>query len=340
VLSTMPVKIIFDTASVCNLRCPLCSTGAGILKQKQGLMRHDMFARIYNQVADEVMCVSLFNWGEPFLNPEVFKIIEETHERGAISHVHSNFSLKKADAVEKIAESNLSSLVLSIDGAEDSTYRIYRKGGEFDLVMRNITRLVEKRRKLGKRFPEIIWKFIVHKHNEHEIGKAKQMAAAIGVDKIQFTPIWADLQPGVADSVRQDQWAEEWLPVDRTEFRFDSRQSPLFEKACPFLWQDPVINVDGTVSPCCFLNNSKYNFGDLKKNSFEEIWNNDLYRYSRSLFSEEEYVGPKISSVCDSCTLYKQVKQKPHAETNKSSAVAVKVVRLASKKEPSAPREA
>jgi radical SAM protein with 4Fe4S-binding SPASM domain len=181
--------------------------------------------------------------------------------------------------------------------------------GDFHIVMDNVQRLVARRRKLGKKLPEIVWKFIVHKHNEHELDKAEAMAEACGVDKLQLTPIWADLTPGVSDRPRQDRWAEEWLPVRETEFRFDTRKEPLFETACPFLWQDPVINIDGTVSPCCFVNDPKFAFGDLKKNTFQEIWNNDLYRYSRSLFSKRPYRGPKVRSVCDSCTLYRQVKQ-------------------------------
>jgi radical SAM protein with 4Fe4S-binding SPASM domain len=261
---------------------------------------------------------NLFNWGEPFLNPDIFKIIDEIYKSGAISHVHTNFSLKKQGLAEAIAASKLTSLVLSIDGASEETYLTYRRRGDWGLVQANIRKFVQRRRALGKKAPEIVWKFIVHKHNEHEVDGAVEMARASGVDKLQLTAMWADLQPGVNDPSRQDQWAEEWLPVQRTEFRFDTRKQPLFDHACPFLWQDPVINIDGTVSPCCFVNNSKYNFGDLKKNTFAEIWNNDKYRYSRSLFSTERYDGPRVRSVCETCTLYRQV-DKPSAPVPEQS---------------------
>ncbi len=97
------------------------------------------------------------------------------------------------------------------------------------------------------------------------------------------------------------------MPVKRTEFAFETRKTPLFDYVCPFLWSDPVVNADGSVAPCCFVNDAKHNFGDLNTHTFEEIWNNDLYRYSRSLFTDEEYDGPPVESVCDECTLYRQV---------------------------------
>lgn len=94
-LRSLPPKIIVDPANVCNLRCPLCATGAGTLAQKSGYIRHELFRKVFGQVRDEVAFVNLYNWGEPFLNPDIFKIIAEVAQSGAISHLHSNFSLKK-----------------------------------------------------------------------------------------------------------------------------------------------------------------------------------------------------------------------------------------------------
>ena len=71
---------------------------------------------------------------------------------------------------------------------------------------------------------------------------------------------------------------------------------------------DPVVNVDGTIFPCCSVNDSSFIYGDLTKESFSDVWNNEIYKYSGNLLSKEEYSGPKVSSVCDSCRIYKKVK--------------------------------
>lgn len=162
------------------------------------------------------------------------------------------------------------------------------------------------RSRRGGKGPELVWKFIVHRKNEHEVERIPEVARASGVDRLQLTFMWADLSPGVDAPAEKERWAAEWMPVRHTEFAFDARRKPLFDRPCHFLWQDPVVNVDGTVLPCCFLHAPEHNFGDLKTQSFEEIWNNDIYRYSRSLFSDEPYVGPPVKSPCTTCTLFRQ----------------------------------
>lgn len=306
-VSSVPVKLTVDITNICNLKCPLCSTGSGALKQSKANMPLELFQEIYRPVADRVAIVNLFNWGEAFLNREVFDIIDEVHAHRAWSGIHSNLSLKNWDMIEKIGSSNLSTLVLSIDGATQDTYRTYRWGGDLDLVKRNIRTIVETRKRTGKNTPEINWKFIVNKKNEHELDLAVDVAEELGVDSISFTPIYlADFRPGTEDNEFDENVAEEWLPVEHEQFVFESKDPPLYDGPCPHLWESPVINADGTIAPCCFINDSKYIFGDLKEESFETIWNNDRYRYSRSLFSEEKYDGPEMSSVCDSCRIYKQ----------------------------------
>ncbi len=159
-------------------------------------MRYERSKKIYDQIRDDVVFVNLYNWGEPFLSPDIFKIIDEVVRSGAISHVHSNFSLKKQCLIEKIAESRLTSIVLSIDGASETGYRTYRKRGGWNLVQANIRKFVAHRRARSGRGPELVWKFIVHRKNEHEVDRAPKVAHASGVDRLQLTFMWADLVPG------------------------------------------------------------------------------------------------------------------------------------------------
>ncbi len=99
------------------------------------------------------------------------------------------------------------------------------------------------------------------------------------------------------------------MPVVHEEFALEARRKPVFDRPCHFLWQDHVVNIDGTVLPCCFLHAPEHNFGYLDKQSFKEPWNNAIYpcsyRCSRSLFGDEFYVGPPVKSPCTTCTLFR-----------------------------------
>ena len=46
---------------------------------------------------------------------------------------------------------------------------------------------------------------------------------------------------------------------------------------CMLPWTETMINWDGSVLPCCAVYSEKYAFGNILKNSFAEIWNNEMY---------------------------------------------------------------
>jgi radical SAM protein with 4Fe4S-binding SPASM domain len=46
-----------------------------------------------------------------------------------------------------------------------------------------------------------------------------------------------------------------------------------FKKICPFPFYSCVINCDGTVTACCVDWNKNTIIGDLRTESFEDIWN-------------------------------------------------------------------
>ncbi len=69
--------------------------------------------------------------------------------------------------------------------------------------------------------------------------------------------------------------------------------------------QIAAVNADGGVTPCCFLHNQKHDFGDLKAEAVDDLWNNDKYRSARSLFSRKPETGLKPTA-CNACPLFKQ----------------------------------
>ncbi len=75
-LHSYPYKMIVDTNNICNLRCLHCPTGKGIAGRQKGFMTFAEFKRIVNEIGKYIYIVDLFNWGEPLLNKEIFKMIQ------------------------------------------------------------------------------------------------------------------------------------------------------------------------------------------------------------------------------------------------------------------------
>lgn len=300
-----PKTIVIDPINVCNLNCPLCPTGTGKLRGERGTMSFDLFKNVIDQIPT-LNHISLFNWGESFLNKEIFKIIRYAKRKNILISIHSNLSLEKDDDFwEKLVDSGFDGLEVSLDGACPETYNKYRKGGDFNLVLKNVKKIVEIKKQKKADLPKITWKFIVSKHNENEIDKAKSMAEEIGINfEYDFLEV-GDINPDVRFEGSVLDRTKEWLPREkkyiRDLYRYGYRR-PIFSKKCDQLFTTLTVSPQGKVFPCCWLADDKNSFGDLSVESFAKIWNNENYTIARKLFSrrkfKENYQG---SIICNKC---------------------------------------
>jgi radical SAM protein with 4Fe4S-binding SPASM domain len=70
------------------------------------------------------------------------------------------------------------------------------------------------------------------------------------------------------------------------------------ENNCWKLWHACVISWDGLVVPCCFDKDADHRLGDLKKDSFLEVWHSDTYKeFRKKLIS-----GRKNIDICANCS--------------------------------------
>lgn len=72
------------------------------------------------------------------------------------------------------------------------------------------------------------------------------------------------------------------------------------KKMCKAPWQQMVIQVHGTVTPCCFWKDVP--LGNLNEDSILTIWNNAKYQDLRRRHLEADYLG----SGCEFCLTHKQ----------------------------------
>lgn len=311
----LPENLIIDpTPGICNLHCPLCPTGAREIKLNKVMLRLETFEKIIEKV-HSAKNLMLFSWGESFLNPEICEMIKKGKEKGLNIFIHSNFSLPLPDEFfEKLVQSGLDDLTLSIDGATQENYEKYRRGGNIELIYSNIRKLVAAKKKLGSDKPKITWKFVVNRFNENEIEKGMQLAAEFGIGfkttTITLVDDVPDLQFTNYSVEKAAELIKEWMPSDKhkSETYIDaSKRFPLYKGHCTFLWDTIIINPDGAVFPCCWASDQKSNFGNIFENTLEEIWYNDQYIYSRNLFTKEE--SPlKLVNICTRCENFERIR--------------------------------
>jgi radical SAM protein with 4Fe4S-binding SPASM domain len=72
---------------------------------------------------------------------------------------------------------------------------------------------------------------------------------------------------------------------------------------CSWLWNIPFITTDGFVTPCCLKpDQSLYNLGDIKKDSFEDIWHGKQYQWLR-----ERHISSNHPDPCKYCQELKRI---------------------------------
>lgn len=293
-----PYFIFVDPGNICNLRCLHCPTGLRRWGRKPGLMTFEQFKKIFDQFFPYLIVVGLYNWGEPFLNKDIYQMTQYAHKKNVATVISSNLNTIKPEDIDKIINSGLDVLTVSLDGASPETYQKYRRGGDFNRVVKNIKLLVKRRKELEKKNPKLRWQFIVNCYNEHEVEKAKNLARKIGVDQITFDTRFKLIGHMFHSYDKKE--AEKWLPKG-TKYFLD----PLYtlNRHCDSLWQLLTVNYDGGVSPCCGIDDAKSDFGNLLKERLTDLWNNKYYQHSRSIFKKDKVVFPEIKTICHNCRI-------------------------------------
>ncbi len=191
-------------------------------------------------------------------------------------------------------ESGLDRLIISIDGTTQDTYSSYRVGGKLDKVLEGARNIVHWKKKLGSSTPHTIFQFLVVKPNEHQMQDVLRLGKEIGVEEVAFKTAQSyDYEDGSELIPDNDRYSRYRKGADG-KYRVKNR----LLNHCWKLWHSCVITWDGKVVPCCFDKDAEYVMGDLKEQSFREIWNSDRYNEFRSsvLRSRSEI------EMCTNCT--------------------------------------
>lgn len=301
-LNTMPVFCKFEVATACNLRCPGCLHGSDTnIYKKNTMMSFDTFKRAFDQLAPYLFKAIMYHQGESFLNKDSIRMIEYATKKRVHTSVSTNFSFKFTDdKLIEILNSGLSHLIVSIDGITQEVYEKYRVGGNLDLVLENVSKLVKLKKQYRKKLPLLEFQFIIFEHNKHQLDDARKLAGKLGVDRFTF---------------RTDRIYSRELSLGRGGrnglININETQMP----GCKWLWFGTLIKISGAVMPCCmYLWESdipKVCFGKIYKSDFYSIWNSYKYVISRkAICSNKDKLRYKDETICSRCPAWPRRDQK------------------------------
>jgi radical SAM protein with 4Fe4S-binding SPASM domain len=220
-------------------------------------------------------------------------MVEYARKKKIYTATSTNAQFLSNQLAKKTVESGLDRIIISMDGLDQETYEKYRVGGSFDKVIDGTRNLVKWKKELHSATPYIILQFIVLRTNEHQVPALRIMAKELGVDKLELKYA----------QVYDYEHGSPLIPVNESLSRYKKQadkyliDNPLYNH-CIRMWRGCVITWDGLVVPCCFDKDAAHCLGDLKKQSFKEIWRGEAYdNFRKKLFSARKEVG-----ICRNCT--------------------------------------
>lgn len=290
----MPLSISFEPTTSCNLRCPECPSGLRSFTRPTGMLDADFFKKTIDELHKELLYLIFYFQGEPYLNKNFLELVKYATSKNIYTATSTNAHYLNDENARKTIESGLDRLIISVDGTTQDVYEQYRVGGNLDKVIEGTKNIVKWKRELKSKTPHIIFQFLVVKPNEHQINEVYKLAADLGVDEVGLKTA----------QVYEYENGNDLIPTIERYSRYKKNADGSFTiknkllNHCWKLWHSCVITWDGLVVPCCFDKDALHRMGDLKQQSFRDLWQNETYKKFRAdiLKSRSEI------EMCKNCT--------------------------------------
>lgn len=289
-----PISISIEPTTSCNLRCPECPSGLRQFTRPIGMLEPAFFKSTIDAIYKELIYLTFYFQGEPYLNPNFLEMVKYASQKKIYTSTSTNAHYLTEEQALKTVQSGLDRLIISIDGTTQDVYQQYRVGGSLEKVIDGTKNIVAAKKQLQSKTPHIVFQFLVVKPNEHQLNDVELLAQTLEVDEVVFkTAQVYDFENG-----------NPLIPTNEKYSRYKKLANGKYIiknellNQCWRMWSACVITWDGIVVPCCFDKDAKHQLGDLKKQSFKELWHSEKYQgFRQSLLRSRKEID-----ICQNCS--------------------------------------
>jgi MoaA/NifB/PqqE/SkfB family radical SAM enzyme len=272
-------NVYFEVSGFCQARCPHCCTGnRSLTNQPSRFIPVDDFKKAVRYLFDAGLIdkdtrFDPYNWGEPFLNPQLSEVLKVLSDNGLKFRISTNGGKYKKLASD--VTKNLTRMTITIPGFSQSSYdRVH--GLDFKSVLDNINKFAED---LG---PSRLWiTYLVHQFNVDEIPETYKYFIKLGT-RFNLTVAYLNDYSLSRDFLTGSLSKERLMRMGRDLFLFyveEIIRARPQNYLCP---QFSILALDEfcNVLTCCLVskNHSDYSIGSLFNLSSDEIREGKLSR--------------------------------------------------------------
>ncbi len=192
-MAELPGFVQAKGSRACNLHCRMCRANATTrITDEESKTNGILFAEVLPEYIHSIRVLEIAPAGEVFFHDQANRFLEflRDYDTENLSlRVVTNGILLTPRRVTWLEESDIRFLHLnvSVDAATEETYKKIRLGGKWDVLMRNLAYIKERRQKRcwNNRIHTTL-SFVAQAPNVHEIADFARMARAMGADAVNF----------------------------------------------------------------------------------------------------------------------------------------------------------
>jgi mycofactocin radical SAM maturase len=271
-----PVNITWEITRACNLHCVHCLSASSTASPDE--LTFDECQGIVDQLVALKVFEINFGGGEPLLSDYFLPLLRYIHAKAIVTCISTNGTALTDAAVALFSGNPLVNVQVSLDGASPVVNDRIRGKGTFQKIIRGIELLS------GKNIPLSI-NTVVTSLNFRQLPRLKELAKSFGASLrvSRFRPSGRARQSWEALKLNPVQLRElaAWLESDPSILTGDSFFSisqdgrrRLGLDMCGAAKMTACIDPVGNVFPCAFLQDIPFCGGNLREETFREIWDN------------------------------------------------------------------
>src|SRR5208283_4125333 len=172
-----PRLIFWELTKGCNLRCIHCRASATELSSPS-----DLSTQAARDIIDQIAAVSspilVLSGGEPLFRSDIFELTRYGTDKGLRVALATNGTLVTRQVAQKIVDSGVKRVAISLDGADAATHDTFRGiPGAFDAAITGFLYLKE----LGM---SVQINTTIARHNAHQLPDVLNLARSVGADAL------------------------------------------------------------------------------------------------------------------------------------------------------------
>lgn len=331
--------IVWNLATECNLACRHCYAADSLGKNKPAIST-EIAKKFIDNISEMKVPALLFSGGEPLLRDDIFELGLYAAKKGIYTALSTNGTLITEDVACKIKNAQFSYVGISLDGMRNTHDEFRGSVGSFDLSLAGLLNCRKQDIKTGVRFT-------LSKYNYKDLNELVGFLSKHNVDRfclyhlvyskngkaLPIDDLDNDIKREVISSffetvenMNDRGISMEVLTVDNHADgvylyeRLKNKNDKLAKRAKSLLSSCSgcsagrgiaSIDSEGDVHPCQFWGH--VSLGNIKENSFSEIWNDSENEFLNNLRSGREKLNGRCGSCkyregCGGCRLRAEVK--------------------------------